>query len=426
MMTRPFAYIAFWLCCCTQLSLHASGLLRDLPDLPFVHFDHNELVVEGGCEQLEHFFCKLDTVMFMGKGHLHVLHIGGSHVQAGTMTQQFRDNLLELSADLAGGPYFVFPFAAGKTNTPSHYRISYTGEWKLSRSAVVKPDNKRMGLAGVAVTTRSNDASVRVVTRPRTPSDRSPQFCFDQVTVLGYDDETGRSVPVVAWGDSVLHGDFDTAASAYRFTLPALTDSVCICFERMPGEFTLTGVLLGNGRDGISVNGIGANGAKVTSYLACEDFARDLALIPPDLVIFGIGINDAIDTHFQPDSFKMNYHRLIDRIRSVSPDCALLFITNNDSYRKIRSNRYQVNSNGSLAEKAFLELGREWHAPVWDQFDVMGGIGSMQQWQNKGLAQKDKVHFTAEGYRLMGDLLFNALAAKYAEHQKRQLDTRQP
>lgn len=419
MRNRPSAYLAVLLCL-TAFPLHAVGLLRDVQDLPFAHFERNALIMDGGSADLERFFCKLDTVVFTGKGHLNVLHIGGSHVQAGTMTQQFRDNLLSLSADLAGGQYFVFPFAAGKTNTPTHYRVSYTGDWKLCRSAVVKTDNKRMGLSGVAVTTRSSQASVRIVTRPRTASPALPSFRFDRVTVLGYDDEKGRTEPVLSIGDSIVGGVHDEAMSAYRFTLPAPTDSVCICFERMPGEFTITGVLLENGREGVSVNGIGANGAKVSSYLDCEDFARDLSLIPPDLVIFGIGINDAIDTHFKPDSFKMNYRRLIERIRSVSPDCAVVFITNNDSYRKIRSNRYQVNNNGSLAEKAFLEMGKEWQAPVWNQFDVMGGLGSMQKWQSKGLAQTDKVHFTAEGYRLMGDLLFNALAEEYAAHQKRQ------
>ena len=32
------------------------------------------------------------------------------------------------------------------------------------------------------------------------------------------------------------------------------------------------------------------------------------------------------------------------------------------------------------------------------------------------LAKKDKVHFTKEGYQLLGDLLYNALITKYIEH----------
>ena len=32
----------------------------------------------------------------------------------------------------------------------------------------------------------------------------------------------------------------------------------------------------------------------------------------------------------------------------------------------------------------------------------------MQKWQNKKLAQSDKIHFTVAGYQLIGDLFFNA------------------
>ena len=49
----------------------------------------------------------------------------------------------------------------------------------------------------------------------------------------------------------------------------------------------------------------------------------------------------------------------------------------------------------------------------------MGGLGSMQQWQGKGLAQTDKVHFTNAGYQLVGDLLYNALITEYIKHVKR-------
>ena len=43
----------------------------------------------------------------------------------------------------------------------------------------------------------------------------------------------------------------------------------------------------------------------------------------------------------------------------------------------------------------------------------MGGYGSMQDWTAAGLGQSDKIHFTPEGYRLLGDLLFNAIMDCY-------------
>ena len=133
-------------------------------------------------------------------------------------------------------------------------------------------------------------------------------------------------------------------------------------------------------------------------------------------------INDAADKDFEVKYFKSNYNKLIKIIQRVNPDCAILFVTNNDSYTKEKAKRkkviYKVNPNGRIVEEAFMELGKQHNAAVWDQFDIMGGLGSMQDWENAELAQKDKVHFTSSGYRLIGDLLYNALISRYLDHVK--------
>ena len=242
------------------------------------------------------------------------------------------------------------------------------------------------------------------------------------MTLLGFS-ETEDVTPVIGYKGKTLKGTHNERQDTYTFQLPALTDSICIFFEAMPGEFTLTGVLLENNMPGISVHGIGVNGASLPSYLRCDDFERDLKLIRPDLVIFGIGINDAAEKDFNTNYFMKNYSELIHIIKRVNPDCALLFVTNNDSYkyvkgRKKRKGYYEVNPNGLIVEQAFLELGKKHNAAVWDQFDVMGGLYSMRNWETAGRAQSDKIHFTSDGYKLIGDLLYNAFISRYMEHVK--------
>ena len=39
----------------------------------------------------------------------------------------------------------------------------------------------------------------------------------------------------------------------------------------------------------------------------------------------------------------------------------------------------------------------------------------MEKWQKEGLAQKEKVHFTRAGYRLIGNLLFEAMQKEFAK-----------
>ena len=43
----------------------------------------------------------------------------------------------------------------------------------------------------------------------------------------------------------------------------------------------------------------------------------------------------------------------------------------------------------------------------------MGGLNSIVLWEKYNLAQRDKIHFTREGYLLMGDLFFTALIQNF-------------
>ena len=157
---------------------------------------------------------------------------------------------------------------------------------------------------------------------------------------------------------------------------------------------------------GFTYSEAGVNGAATSSWLKCDHWERDLSLVRPDLVMFSIGINDIQGPGFSVDRFKSNYRQLIRLVRRVNPNCAILFTGINDS-----SFRRQVNPHTEEVEAAMEELAKEYKAVFWDMYEVMGGWGSMEVWREAGLAQSDLVHFTPDGYRLIGDLLFDAIMA---------------
>ena len=92
----------------------------------------------GESEEFDLFLRKLDTLLDTGKGDLRVLHVGGSHVQAGTWTDRLRAHFLALRYGLDGGRGLVFPFSAAGTNTPISYSSSYTGNWEKTNKAFVQ------------------------------------------------------------------------------------------------------------------------------------------------------------------------------------------------------------------------------------------------------------------------------------------------
>ena len=105
--------------------------------------------------------------------------------------------------------------------------------------------------------------------------------------------------------------------------------------------------------------------------IECENA---LKFLKPDLVIFGLGINDAYKPENQFDGavYEANYDTLVMRIKEANPDCAFIFMTNNDSYYK---QRYS-NPNILKVQKAMRNLAKKHNKPTNDN---PGGINEISQ-----------------------------------------------
>ena len=379
---------------------------------------------------LENFYNKLDTLLLEGRGQLNIVHIGGSHVQAGVLTYCLQRHFRQLSPNESHAPGFVFPYRAAKTNNPVGYRVDCEGEWTYARKVASKNDT-RLGMSAIALMTADTAAAVSLRLNP----DSAGNVSFCRLCLLGREDSAGWEpvVQVAGWpfSDSLppfatadeIRGSYDSTIGGWQFDTPP-ADALRIGFRRrevLPENscdtlsFTLTGILASNDEPGITCHALGVNGASLGTYLRCEDFGRDLRLLRPDLVIYGIGINDAVQSDFTQESFVARYDSVLTQFQAVNPACCTLFLTNNDSFVR----RTKANSNGLQAREAFYRMAGQYGAALWDVFSLMGGLGSARQWEQAGLMKPDKIHFTNAGYELLGDLLFQALMDDYARHTQR-------
>lgn len=370
---------------------------------PFICYDANVIHYDSTAPAMQHFFNKWYKVHTTGQGTVSIVHMGGSHVQAGTFPHRVRTRLLSDNPTLVGSRGLLFPYsAAAKCNNPADYRVHCLEKVRLTRN-VYKNLEIPLGLCGIAVTASDTLTRIQII-------DNEPLFNYasSHIVVLGYSPE--GVVPRLSYEGREVHPSYvDSTTHRYIFNLRNEVDSFDIVLPCGQGQtFTLTGVSLGNRRPGITYHSIGVNGASVPDYLKCDYLTDDLRLLHPDMVLFGIGINDAAGKDFDTVLFRNNYLRLCDSIRSVNPNCAFVFITNNDSYRRTGRRKYAVNRNGLLARDVCYRLAAETGGAVWDQFEIMGGLKSMEKWQKAGLAQRDKVHFTRAGYLLLGDLFYDA------------------
>ena len=374
---------------------------RKKPRYPFVRSDLNVLQTPSGeSPELQHFFRKLDTLLITGRGDVRVLHVGGSHVQGGTLSDRLRRHFLSMRYGMEGGRGLVFPFSAAGTNTPVSYSSSWQGSWESA--TCLKPADEELGLTGMAVMARDTSAKVILDLVPRERQLLQQRYVFNRVDVLG----SGTLEPILLLnGRDTLRGI--GTENLRHFDIPYYTDWVQLAFTGQ-GRYSLRGLYLDKPYGGFSLSEVGVNGASTHSWLRCNLWEQEMHRVMPDLVIFSIGINDIQGEDFDARRFKGNYRELIKRVRRVNPRCAILFTGINDSWR-----HRAVNPHTAAAEKAFQELAQEFDAAFWDWYGVMGGAGSMARWEEAGLAQADKIHFTPTGYKLVGDLLFDALMDAY-------------
>lgn len=392
----------------TAYSCMAQRYAHLYPEYGFIDYQKNQLQFFGSNEPMKRFYQKLDTVIFEGENQVTILHIGGSHIQAGIWSAAVREAFHTLHPGLVAGRGLVFPYRAARTNNPADYTTEHSGGWEGCRN-VEKTKMCSLGVLGISTTTERSDAWIRIVLK------KNPLISYRFTSVRVYHSTDAQSYAFEFPNDpqAVIETHADQGYSRVYFTRPLDTLHLQLKqTDSLQQHFTCFGFSLETDKPGIYYHAVGVNGADVPAYLRSVNFARDLQATPPDLVIFSIGINDALYPSFSPQAYKENYHELIRRIKAVAPETAILFTTNNDSYFK----RRYVNPNGEKVKQAMQELSAQLHAGVWDMYSIMGGRGSIDQWIAADLAKTDKLHFNGDGYRLLGYLLASAILQDYEKH----------
>lgn len=390
----------------TENSAQDNSYLYRVNQHDFIRYDLNELHNFGTDKYSSRFYNKLEKLMQTGEGRINIVQIGGSHIQAGTFSGEIRSRLQQLNGGMNAGWGFMFPYRIARTNSPFGYYIRYNGRWQTCRN-IERRKTSNLGVGGISATTSAPKAELTILLEKENKLD----YSFNKLRV--FYENRGKNYTVSV--DSTLLKKMVKTKDYFEFELKSHVDSLTITIRKKrnrSGTFTLFGITTEAAPNGILYHSIGVNGAHIPAFLRCQLFEEQLAELKPDLVILGLGINDAYGRHFSTAKFEANYAELIARIRRAAPETAIIFTTNNDSYIY----RRYVNKNGLKVEKSMFNLSAKYSTGVWDMFAVMGGLNSIVLWEKNRLARHDKIHFTREGYLTLGDLFFNALIKGFEEY----------
>lgn len=347
-----------------------------------------------------------------------ILHYGDSHVAADLLTGVLRQHFQTNFGDAGSG----FLYAARPWDW--HYRAGVasfaSAGWRTNGLKVgeLAFDNQ-LGLAGVSFTaTRAGERLQFKVTGSR--------FEF-------YVLQQPRAGSIECWLDGELYHpalplDAPTALTLF-IPIETETDGPHTLELRTvtPGPVRVFGLTAEYAQAGVSYDAFGLNGARATRPLAWnwQLTGEQIAQRAPKLIVIAYGSNEAGDADLDLANYQRDFTELLRRLHEAAPDAALLVLAPPDR-ASLTSGRWQALRSLPGIIAAQRAAAHATGAAFWDLYAAMGGAGAIQRWatQKPALAQADRVHLTATGYRLVADALYQQLLTEYAAYQRQQLQER--
>jgi lysophospholipase L1-like esterase len=336
---------------------------------------------------------------------LHILHYGDSHTAADEWTGFLRALFQNRFGDGGNG----YSLAGRPWNSYRRMDLkSFGSKGWYSDGLAGRSGDGMYGLGGVSITASHPRETVAVEVTCETLELYYLQQPGGGSFALH---DNGALVEKVSTAGDLGPGFFRYAPSPgfHRFEIETL--------DRAPVR--LFGWVTEQGR-GVTYETLGINGAQASIVFGWEEklLASHMQRRNPALIVLAYGTNEAGNKDWTQDRYREMFASLIHRFRQMAPTASILVIGPPDRYIRVRNRGWQVYEPVDRIIEAQREAALGTGCAFWDMRAKMGGKGSMSEWVGSGLAQRDYVHFTAAGYRVLGGAVFQDLMDHFATFVK--------
>ena len=144
--------------------------------------------------------------------------------------------------------------------------------------------------------------------------------------------------------------------------------------------------------------------------------AQEIASLHPDLIIVSFGTNESHGRGYKAAEHTRQINELVRLLKEYCPNTAFLLTTPPGSYLRYRR-KYSINPRTEQAAMTITDYAKQNNLAYWDLYNIVGGRKSAcLNWTNNHLMQRDHIHYNADGYRLQGNLLYEALIKAYNDY----------
>lgn len=181
-----------------------------------------------------------------------------------------------------------------------------------------------------------------------------------------------------------------------------------------------TGELMQSAFGAVAYTDVGINGAFCITFTRADRIA-DIAALKPDLLILSFGTNESHNRRYNTMVHYRQMDELVRMLRDKLSGVPMLMTTPPGSYESSRQRRrrrtYKINPRTAVAVQTIHRYADDNGLAVWDMYGILGGTRrACLNWQEAGLMRPDHVHYMPDGYRLQGELLFQALLKAYNDY----------
>lgn len=313
---------------------------------------------------------------------LRVLQLGDSHTAGDYFTDELRRQLQQKFGH--GGIGLVFPHAVKGQRSAT---VSYDGQgWKVSSSRSGQGDFPMGG-----VIAHSSNGTLVLSARSRL---NQPQ----QVTFTLKPHSSNAKLDIVAKGKK----QSISGLKAGKWQNGQITAELPLTIHAK-GALDLGLINIENSKgSGAVVSALGINGAQLTQTNKWRSgWADDLKQSRADVVILAYGTNEAFNDRLDLTQTEQHWRATIRKIRQQLPKAKIVLL---GAPEALRSTAGECGVRPEMLDSVQAmqqRLASQEKILFWSWEKAMGGRCSMKKWIGQGLASKDGVHFSAEGYKLV-------------------------
>lgn len=349
------------------------------------------------------FFERLHRLEQGAKDPVHILHYGDSHTAADEWTGTLRNLFQSRFGD--GGQGFSLAGRPFRTYRRLGQRHWMSRGWD-ALGLLDRDGDGIYGLGGAAIATSraresvvlDGEAKQAELWYLRQPGGGSLQIL-----------DEGRPIETVST-DGPLGPDYVVFSPSSSHIEVETVDRAPV---RLFGWVALNGA-------GVTYETLGINGAQASIFSRWDEevWSKHLARRDPALVVLAYGTNEASNRDWTFESYREAFSAVLEKIRRAAPAASILVIGPPDRLMRVRGKGWTPFARMNEIVEAQRTAARDNRCAFWDLRERMGGERAMLRWVQAGFAQRDHVHFTGEGYRLIGNVVHRDLMAEFERYRQ--------